>query len=34
MNVWLAFFIGLWIGAPCGFLIAAIFHSVPREDLQ
>lgn len=34
MNVWiwLAFFIGLWIGTPFGFLMASIFKSSPRED--
>lgn len=33
-SPFLWFLIGLWIGAPCGFLLAAMFQTVPREDLS
>lgn len=32
MSGFLWFFAGLWIGAPCGFLMAAMLKSSQRED--
>lgn len=33
MNWFMWFLIGLWIGGPCGFLAAALFHKSDCEDI-